>query len=231
MLLDDRLHALDGTASPPRLLDTLTLPGYGGQLIVHGDRALVMSSGGGFGGGPVPLPLAQPAAVPVSEWTARSVLTEVDIADPAALRVAKTLDVEGSVVSSRLTGPTARVVVASYPRALEMPPLPGATETGEVRRRWTRAVRRARSTRWRPTSILRARSAGTRVQRPLVACKRVRRARFFSGLEMLTVLTIDMERGLPAVDADTVMSDGQTCTPRRPASTWAPSAGWDSIRR
>jgi hypothetical protein len=38
----------------------------------------------------------------------------------------------------------------------------------------------------------------------------VRRTQSFSGLGTLTVLTIDMARGLPAVDADSLMTDGQT---------------------
>jgi hypothetical protein len=38
----------------------------------------------------------------------------------------------------------------------------------------------------------------------------VKRARVFSGLDTVSVLTIDMERGLPAVDVDALMTDADT---------------------
>ena len=47
-------------------------------------------------------------------------------------------------------------------------------------------------------------------RRALVRCRQVRRTQSFSGLGTLTVLTIDMKRGLPAVDADALMTDGDT---------------------
>jgi hypothetical protein len=43
-----------------------------------------------------------------------------------------------------------------------------------------------------------------------VACRAVRRPVTFSGLGMLTVLTIDLDRGLPAIDSDALMTDAQT---------------------
>lgn len=217
VLSEDGLHTVDASATPPKLLGSLDIRGYGGRLIVHGDRALVMTegnvtySGADDGEG----------LVPPAHWNSRGVLTEVDISDPAALRVVRTLDVEGRVVSSRLTGRTARVVVSSRPRALDMPVPAGApvgiggggggtVPVAEVRRDWQRSVRRARSARWLPSSVLRSRRTGKRVQHRLVGCKRVRRASWFSGLEMVTVLTIDMRKGLPAIDSDSVMTTGET---------------------
>jgi hypothetical protein len=47
----DRLHAIDAGTSPPVRLGSVKLPGYGHELLVHGDRALVFSEAGG--GGPV----------------------------------------------------------------------------------------------------------------------------------------------------------------------------------
>jgi uncharacterized secreted protein with C-terminal beta-propeller domain len=50
---------------------------------------------------------------------------------------------------------------------------------------------------------------GTRREGKLVGCRGVDRPSRFAGSGMLTVLTIDLRRGLPAVDADTVLTDGQ----------------------
>jgi hypothetical protein len=51
---------------------------------------------------------------------------------------------------------------------------------------------------------------GIRTRRPLVACRSVRRTATFSGLGMLTVLTIDLAKGLPAVDSDALLTDAHT---------------------
>jgi uncharacterized secreted protein with C-terminal beta-propeller domain len=40
-------------------------------------------------------------------------------------------------------------------------------------------------------------------------CRRVLRPARFSGTDVLTVLTIDLDKGLPAVDSDAIMSGGQ----------------------
>jgi hypothetical protein len=50
----------------------------------------------------------------------------------------------------------------------------------------------------------------------MVRCRAVRRPPVFSGLELTTVLTIDLERGLPAVDSDAVMgsADSVYASPR-----------------
>jgi hypothetical protein len=47
-------------------------------------------------------------------------------------------------------------------------------------------------------------------RRSIVKCGAVRHPRTFAGLDMVTVLTIDMSRGLPAVDADSVMTSAET---------------------
>jgi uncharacterized secreted protein with C-terminal beta-propeller domain len=49
----------------------------------------------------------------------------------------------------------------------------------------------------------------TRTKRALVTCRNVRKPSSFSGLGMLTVLTLDLDRGLQLVDSDAVLADGQ----------------------
>nr|MBA2546378.1 beta-propeller domain-containing protein [Solirubrobacterales bacterium] len=44
----------------------------------------------------------------------------------------------------------------------------------------------------------------------LVPCAAVRRPGTFGGLDVLTVLTVDLDRGLPAVDSDAVLMSGET---------------------
>jgi uncharacterized secreted protein with C-terminal beta-propeller domain len=197
---DGRLSAVDARAATPRLLDSLDLPaaGFRHELLLHGARLLVISEGG------------DGERFPLGSTT----LTEVDATDPAALRVVRTMTVDGGYLSARLTGTTARVVLSSSPRVgLAVQTMAGAE----------RAVRRARLARWVPRRVLRER--GTTTRRPLLRCGAVRRPAQFSGLDLITVLTIDMARGLPEVDADALMTDGDTVY-ASPTSLYVASQRW-----
>ena len=168
------LHAIDVRSAAPRRLGTLALPEGGAhELLLRGDRLLVLTQLGGFA---VDL-------VRIGYWRPRTLLSEVNVSDPARMRVVRTLDVEGSYVTARRTGATARVVVASSPRVDEQ--------------------------RWMPRATL-TRASGRRTAARLVRCRAVRRPRAFSGLDMVTVLAIDLEKGLPAVDSDAVMAGAET---------------------
>jgi Beta propeller domain len=182
-----RLHAVhpDG----PRLLGSLDLEGYGHELLLRGDRLLAIShdtpaAAPPAGGDPR---LAEPLVVDQGV----TVLTEVDVSDPAAMRVVRTERIRGTHVSSRLTGRTARVVVWTRPRAVFEPALRPAVRG------------------WLPRRALRRRGVGKPSFRRAAPCRRVFRPAQFSGTDVLTVLTIDLEKGLPAVDSDAIMSGGQ----------------------
>jgi hypothetical protein len=180
----DALHAVDVRAPAPAVLDSLPLTDGSHTLLLRGDRALVISSLYSAG-----------KALRLPDWVPSTRLIEVDVSNPGRLRVINTLDVEGDVVSARLTGETARIVLRGMPRAL----------AGGLA-----SVRRARSARWLPRGVLTRRDSGRKQTRKAVACRSVRRTRGFSGVGMLTVLTVDLERGLPAVDSDALMTDADT---------------------
>jgi hypothetical protein len=74
-------------------------------------------------------------------------------------------------------------------------------------------VRRSRAVSWLPSSVVTNRRTGRRHRRALVRCRQVRRMKAFTGLGTLTVLTLDMSGArpmLPAVDADALMTSGDT---------------------
>jgi uncharacterized secreted protein with C-terminal beta-propeller domain len=171
-----QLRAIDVRAGALRPLGTLALPEGGAhELLLHGDRLLVLTELGGVG------IVDEPRLRPEPLWRPRTLLSEVDVSDPARMRVVRTLEVAGGYVSSRLTGATARVVIASVPT------------DGAVRPRATLT-----------------RAGGKQTAKRAVRCRAVRRPAAFSGLELVTVLTIDLERGLPAVDADAVLAGADT---------------------
>ncbi|MDP1846172.1 MAG: beta-propeller domain-containing protein [Solirubrobacteraceae bacterium] len=181
---DGKLHALDVTGATPRLVGTLELDGaYGHQLLLRGDRLLVMSSS--FGG----VPFHSDVIISASQV----VISELDVADPAAMTVRRTMTAEGAFVDARLTGGTARVVVAASPSAIR-----------------PAAVGRASLRTFVPRTVLRSRLSGKTYRRSMVACDNVRHPRRFSGLDLLTVLTIDLDKGLFNVDRDAIMAGAQT---------------------
>lgn len=177
----NRLRTVATGEGVPAVLDSLELPGGPGvayaddrELLVAGDRALVISrTYAGWEGAYAP----------------RTLLTELDISDPTALRELATMTVEGSYVSARLTGSTVRVAIGAYPQS-------PVADRGNGRA-------------WMPSAVLRDAAEG-RSRGSLVGCEDVRRPRRFSGTTMLSVLTIDLDRGLPAVDTDAVMTGAET---------------------
>ena len=109
------------------------------------------------------------------------------------MTVRSRLTLEGRLVDSRLTGGTARVVITASPGSI-----------AEER------IARARLRTFVPRTTLRSRVSGRTFRRSLVSCDDVRRPSGFSGLDLLTVLTVDLDRGLFSVDRDAIMAGAQT---------------------
>jgi uncharacterized secreted protein with C-terminal beta-propeller domain len=204
---EGRLHVVDARAATPTLLGSLKLPdGWDHQLLLRGERVLV-----------------------VSQKSESTLLTEVDASSPSSMRVVNTLTVPGRFIDARLIGKAARVVISASPPALDVPPPPGpprplprpgpvpsppvivdALSSAAKATTSARKSLRSRAAGWLPSGVLRNRRSGRVRKRALVSCRTVRRAARFSGADMLTVLTIDLDRGLPAVDSDAIMSSGDT---------------------
>ena len=194
------LQAVDVRGEQPRLLGTLALPAaYDAKLLIDADRALVTWT--------KVIPYAAPAqepgvapSPPMAPSQPKTVLAEVDISDPADMRIVATMTVDGTFVSSRLTKSTARVVLSTAPRVIaEAVPTAAASQ-----------ISRRRAAAWLPSAVFRKAGRKARKRRALSACRATRHPRAFSGLEMLTVLTIDVSKGLQPIDSDTVMSTGDT---------------------
>lgn len=179
---DGTLRALDVSGPGPRLVGSLKLDnGDAHQLFLRGNRLLVISNGS--------------PGVAFDSAVFRSsnvVLTEIDVGDPEAMVVRRTMELEGGLVDARLTGAMARIVVASSPD-----PIPQAR------------VSRAGQRRFVPRTVLRSRISGRTFRRSVVPCRDIRRPRSFSGLDLVTVLTVNLDKGLFSVDRDAIMAGAQ----------------------
>ena len=187
-IADSRLYALDASGGAPKLVGSLDLAGTGGhQMLIRGDRVLVMTTS--YGGAPG----VAVDSTRVAYGGSTVVLSEVDVSNPAAMAIRRTMQLDGQLVDARLNGGTARVVVASSPR----PIAPASIANTGVRR-------------FVPRTTLRSRISGRTFRRSVVACDDVRRPPDFSGLDLMTVLTIDLDKGLFNVDRDAIMAGAQT---------------------
>ncbi|MCO8128138.1 beta-propeller domain-containing protein [Acidimicrobiia bacterium EGI L10123] len=136
----DQAHLVILEGSTAEVLSRTPLASYGAQLLLQGDRMLVVTSGGYGYPMPMPMPMPMPiedgAAVsgPVPDeepipvdpfpmpteppaFAAGTVLQLLDVSDRRAPQVVQTTEIEGQHVSTRVVDGVARVVVSSYPDA------------------------------------------------------------------------------------------------------------------
>ena len=191
--MNSKLYALDVSGEAPRLLGTLPLDGYGHELLLRGDRILVLSTAG-FGGYPGPMPVEDSAEAPAASPAPyipvppRTMLMEVDT---EKLQVVRKLELPGSIVGGRLRGGTARIAI-STPTGSD--PAEGAPEFR----------------RWMPTMEIERTDDGATRRRSLAPCTSVRRPQIFAGLGLLTLLTIDLDKGIDPIDSDAILADAST---------------------
>lgn len=195
-----RVFDVEGPAAPPRQIAKLQLPGGGHQLLLRGTKLLVLATGQDGPGLPDPRPSAPTASeIAPAPTAAKVLLTEVDVTDPAKPTIARTMELEGRLAGARLTGAAARIVVASTPQPIYAPS-PPALE---------RAAKRTTTRRFLPATTIKSRITKRTFRRSVVPCDDVRRPRAFSGLDLLTVLTVDLEHGLMNVHRDAIMAGVQ----------------------
>ncbi len=191
-----------------RLVDTLRLDRGADELLLEGSHLLVLSRG--FAG---PIPIDGIAIRGPIPYPSKTVITDVDVRDPAHMRVLRTLELDGGYLAARLVGPAVRLVVTS-PLGLDLPFVqPGAAGTpadAAGATRMNRDVARSSGARsWLPGYTVRGGAGKVAAKGRLVQCRQVSRPRQFAGLGLLTVLTFDVGHGLDPVDADAIVSDGR----------------------
>jgi uncharacterized secreted protein with C-terminal beta-propeller domain len=202
-----KLNAVDVSDTKPRLLDSLKLENGGGELLLHGDKLLVLSNGGYW---IQPLPAMARSIAP---WQpAKSVLAEIDVSNPKKLRLVRTLTLDGSYVAARLVGSSVRIVSAAQVPS-ELPFVQPASQSQEAlataKSRNRSVVASSRATSWLPSYRIKRAGAKAGKERPLVQCRHVSRPPEFSGFGVLTVLTVDLAKGLEPVHSTSVMTDGR----------------------
>ncbi|MFC4535107.1 beta-propeller domain-containing protein [Sphaerisporangium dianthi] len=171
-----------------------------GDLLVHGDRALVLFSGGGM------VPFGA-----MDRRSARADFTgpEYMLVDLAAMKILGSIATSGSHVDARMVGSTVRVVVRSQPEIdFTHQPRPDETEAERTERN-RQIVRAAPVDAWLPAYEVTGPDGRARKRK--VTCEQVSHPRQYTGTSMMTLHTIDLAGpGLDGVEPVSVAADGDT---------------------
>jgi len=210
------LVVLDGASGD--VVSRTRLGAWGAQLLLQGDRMLVVAGGMGYG---IPMPIEDGVSIlPVEppRFAPGTVLQLLDVSDPAAPRVLQTTEVEGHHVTTRVVDGVARVVIASWP---DLQPMDGVVFEGDPGT--TRAAASAAESLeadlaateigdWLPafrTTVVEGDEPVTH-EGSVVACEDVLMPEVNAGIAQTSILRVDFTDGFDPADTTTVVAEAGT---------------------
>lgn len=191
----------------PTITDSLPLENGWGEILLAGDRIIVLSTQ--YGGG-IPDVAGIAAEADYYGGSPVSVLTEINIGDPFDIELVRTLFLDGGYLSARMTGDVARIVVRAQPTGFQWEYPQGGGLLAEIKaKNANRGIIDASTLEnWIPYYVLEE-ADGTTTDGLLIDCQDAYRPQEFAGLGMLTVVTVDLSEGLRP-DAVGVLAEGDT---------------------
>ncbi len=205
----NELYIIDVTGDEPRLAGQTTIEaGWASDLFLAGDRVLVMAAGDIYA-----TPMVDAGFAETSEVfypTPVSTLVELDISDIENPKVERTLFIDGAKVSARLVGDSVRLVVSSTPTGLQFkyPETNGLKAERDAEAYNKQIILESTIDNWVPYFILENAAGLVIDEGSLLDCARAHHPEDFSGLQMLSVVTIDIANDLNIDDAVGVLATG-----------------------
>jgi hypothetical protein len=134
------------------------------------------------------------------------------VSDPDGMKAVRTLTMDGTMLSSRMADGSVRVVVRSGPTgfAWVFPEGGGLKAESEAVEANKELIEESTLENWVPWYVLEDHGNGTTSDGPLLGCDQVGHPDEFSGLSMLTVLTLDLDSGLEPEGGIGLLAEGQT---------------------
>ncbi|NOX30314.1 MAG: hypothetical protein GXP35_09750 [Actinobacteria bacterium] len=219
VLAQQQLHLIDVSGDSPRLVTSMAIPSnvWVQDMLLEGDTVLLLAGTNTYE--VQPLAAARSSLSPGG--SAVTTLIEVSVTD-SSLTLGNRLHMDGSHLSARLIDGVARVVVQSGPVGFDWayPDYGGsglqadreqqdAEEAAEEANR--EIIMNSTIENWLPYYVLETAAGSTISEGTLVECDQAYYPAEFSGLNMLNVVTIDLNGGgLSTPNAAAVMADGQT---------------------
>ena len=228
-----RLHVIDVSGDQPRKLAEVDLrqQGWDHQLMLDGDRLLVLTRGQG----PLPTGVAEDAGDAAREGISMpapgaesTTVTVIDLSAPAAPKTVSTLTLEGSYVSARMVDGVVRIVTRSQPTAMPFEYPVEGTPAAELRAaEHNRDVVESSTVEdWLPSYVLETGDAVSSGQ--LVGCDQVHHPVEFSGPGTLTVVTVDPDDPRPG-NAVSILSGAETVYASAEA-LYVATTDWEQMR-
>ena len=212
-----QLHYVDVSGDQPQYLGSVDLvgesgSGWGQEIFIRGDRAMVFSTSYADRLEPVSASDLEGDHVIADDVIFRgspvALIQEVDLSDPASMEVVSELRVEGQYLSARSVGDVVWMSLSSFPAQFQFvyPSGPAAEEAAERTNREIAA-----------TADLGAWLPGYRFDGPngtqaglLPECDQLYTPAEFSGFTVLSVLSFNLSEPLDTGDAASVLADGHT---------------------
>jgi Beta propeller domain len=212
VLSEGTLLVADVTGPEPVVTGRLQLGEFAVQsLFLAGDKALL------FGAGSMPVtPLVDPAEAADSRFAPYPMYSPtvqlVEVALGGEPEIVRTMTIDGSFLSARMVEDTVRLVMSSSPVGFEWeyPTGSGLQAEREATEANREIIERSKPENWIPYYIVTDADGRVTSEGTLFPCHRAAHPEEFSGLDMLSIVTIDVGSGLDVTDATGTLATGQT---------------------
>ncbi len=208
VLSEGTLIVADVTGEKPEVIGRLPMDNFSLQsLFLSGDTVLLFGSSWTTG---FPLIEGDTEFAPPIFETPTVQLIEVDISgDP---EVVSTMSIDGRYISARMVDDTVRFVSTSGPVGFEWsyPSGSGLRSERTAIEENQEIVRNSSADNWIPYYIVTDADGEVTAEGTLFDCDRASHPEEFSGLDMLSVTTIDLRAGLSVVDSTGLLATGDT---------------------
>ncbi len=186
------------------------LPGRGGssELLLNGSTLVALTTEWGDYGGPSTRADLMPAFAPT-----RTIVTRVDLSDPADPVTLGSIRVEGSYRAARMIEDSVRLVMVNEPAGLAFAYPDDSSLQGEDEAERTNRAIVMDSTidDWIPHLQVLGERGVAQETTPLLECDDISRPREVSGLSTLSVLTFDVsQRSVEPTSATALVASGDT---------------------
>ena len=207
VLAEGTLIVADVTGSEPEVIGKLQLGNFSVQsLFLSGDTVLVF---GAEWSTFAPLIEGDAEFAPVYQ-SPMVQLIEVDISSEP--EVVRTMTIDGRFLSGRMVGDSVRLVLTSSPVGFEWsyPSGSGLRAERKAIEENREIIRNSTPDNWIPYYVITDADGDVTAEGTLFDCERATHPKEFSGLNMLSVVTVDLSEGLQVVDATGVLATGDT---------------------
>jgi hypothetical protein len=209
VLSDGALIVVDVTGEEPVETGRISVGELSVQsLFLDGDTVLLFGSV--WGHGPIPFLREGDAAIAPIPSTPTMRIVEVDItADP---EITGTMTIDGAFISGRMVDDSVRLVLTSSPVGFEWsyPSGSGLRAERKAIEENREIVRNSTEENWIPYYVTTDAAGNVIDEGMLFDCERAAHPASFSGVDMLSVLTVDISAGLDVSDATGVLARGDT---------------------